>query len=158
MIGGQTTFEPVYSNVPLSCVPPMRPVVGANGLIDRLWNWSVDSPLFRLNRYVGTRDSSCLQSARLVGPSGRLSHCDEMSAKSPLDFIRPPSEPSKNKPGLFGATTSACWSGWMPCGETEFGWQQLPAGVGLVVASQVSSVNDAPASVEKRTPRPFVEK
>src|SRR5205823_842634 len=121
MICGQVVAEPEYSNVPLSCVPPIKLDVGFAGLIERLWNCNVESPSLRLVSCVGTRESSCLQSALLLGPSGRLSHCGEMSAKEPLDRMRPPSDPSKNNPGLFGATASACWSGWRPFGATAFG-------------------------------------
>src|SRR6266567_6798511 len=121
MICGHVVLEPEYSNVPLSCVPPIKPELGAAGLMERLWNCRVESPSLRLDSCVGTRDSNCLHSALLMGPSGRLSHCAEMSAKAPLDRMRPPSDPSKKRPGLLGATTSACWSGWMPFGATAFG-------------------------------------
>src|SRR5215216_6119300 len=60
MIIGQTTPEPAYSNVPLSCVPPMR-LLGSVGFAERLWNWIVDRPLLRLVIRVGTRERSCLQ-------------------------------------------------------------------------------------------------
>src|SRR5438552_19213731 len=79
-----------------------------------------------------------------------------MFEKAPSERTRPPSEPSKNRPGLVGLTTNPCWSGCIPFGAIGLGWQQLPGGVGLVVASHVMSVNDAPASVEERTPRRFV--
>src|SRR5215510_6015275 len=110
MICGQTTYPPVVSNVPLSCVPPIR-FFGSNRLTERLWNCSVESRLFRLYRYVGTRESSCWQSVSPPPESPRAAHWDETSAKAPLERIRPPSEPSKNILGLLGLTTSACWSG-----------------------------------------------
>ena len=40
----------------------------------------------------------------------------------------------------------------------EFGWQQVPGGVGFVVASHVISVNEAPASDDRRNARPLVLK
>src|SRR5438552_19029348 len=98
MICGHTTAEPVVSNVPLSWVPPCR-CLELSAATERLWNCSVESPLFRLYRKVGTRDSNCWQSARSPPLSPRLVHCEEISAKLPLERIRPPSEPSKNRPG-----------------------------------------------------------
>src|SRR5690348_15147699 len=92
MICGHVVGEPYVSHVPLSCVPPWR-CFGLSGATDRLWNCSVDRPSFRLDRRVGTAESNCLQSALLVAPSGRPSHCDEMSAKLPLVLTRPPSDP-----------------------------------------------------------------
>src|SRR5215208_5639999 len=87
---GQTTLEPPYSNVPLSCVPPMR-FFGSVGFADRLWNWSVERPLFRLVSVVGTRDSSCWHSARFAPVTPRVAQSPEVSAKSPLERTRPPS-------------------------------------------------------------------
>src|SRR6516164_317872 len=111
MICGHTTAEPVVSKVPLSCVPPCR-CFGLSGATDRLWNCNVESPLFRLNKREGTLDSSCWQSARFAPLSPRyVVHCDEISEKLPLERMSPPSEPSKNRPGFVGLTTSACWSG-----------------------------------------------
>src|SRR5436189_4366224 len=46
---------PFGSHVPLSWVPPMRSAESV-GLTDRLWNWSVDRPLFSPLISVGTRD------------------------------------------------------------------------------------------------------
>src|SRR6266542_3729897 len=154
MICGQTTDEPVVSNVPLSCVPPCR-CFASSAATDRLWNWSVESPLFMLYRYDGTADSSCWQSVRPEPVRPRSVHCDEMSANSPLERISPPSVP-KIAALVPGISTMACESGCWPFGATAFGWQQLPAGVGFVVASHVMSVNDAPASVERMNARPFV--
>src|SRR5438552_11529384 len=156
MICGHTTAEPVVSNVPLSCVPPCR-CLESSAATERLWNCKVESPLFRLERWLGTCDKSCWQSARSspLSPRG-LVHCAEMFANAPSERTRPPSEPSKKRPGLPGLTTNPCWSGCIPFGAIGLGWQQLPGGVGFVVESHVMSVNDAPASVERRTPRPFV--
>src|SRR5262249_26367778 len=125
---------------------------------ETLWNWMVESPLFMLWRCFGTRDRSCWQSKRSSPLSvvRRVVHCDEMFLKLPSERTRPPSEPSKKRSGLFGLTTNACWSGCIPTGATGLAWQQLPGGVGGVVESHVMSLNDAPASVEERTPRPFV--
>ena len=53
----------------------------------------------------------------------------------------PPSFVSKNCNGLFGFVTIACWSGWSP-----FGWSES-------VPSNVMSVPDTPASVERITAR-----
>src|SRR6187551_2929362 len=61
-----TTLDPVVDHVPLSCVPPMM-FFGSCGLTEKLWNWSVDSPLFRLKMYDGTRERSCWQIARFAG-------------------------------------------------------------------------------------------
>src|SRR5215471_8996000 len=117
----------------------------------------VEIPLFKLERCAGTWDRSWWQSARSVPLSPRmLAHCDEMSLNAPSERTRPPSEPSKKRPGLPGLTRNACWSGCIPFGAIGLGWQQLPGGVGAVVESHVMSVHDAPASVERRTPRPFV--
>src|SRR5438132_999568 len=69
----------------------------------------------------------------------------------------PPSG-SKNMPVLFGLTTSACWSGWIPFGAYGVGSQQEPAGAGAVVASHVMSVNFSPAFVDRSTARPFERK
>src|SRR6266540_4245748 len=109
MICGQTTEEPYVSNVPLSCVPPCR-CFGLSGATERLWNWSVESDLFMLYRYVGTAERSCWQSARFAPLSPRAAHCDEMSAKLPLDRISPPSVP-KIAASLPGISTIACESG-----------------------------------------------
>src|SRR5215213_5222380 len=156
MICGQTTDEPVVSNVPLSCVPPWR-CFGLSAATDRLWNCSVERPLFRSYSCVGTAESSCLQRAMLVGPSGRVSHCPEMSAKLPLVRTRPPSEP-KIAESVPGIATMACSSGCIPFGANAFGLQHWPARFGVVVASHVMSVKFAPASVERRNARPLVAK
>src|SRR4029453_14967248 len=142
MICGQTTADPVVSNVPLSCVPPIR-FLESNGLTDRLWNCSVDRPLFKLNRCEGTRESSCWHNVKPFPVRPRAAHCAETSVKSPLERMSPPSEPSKNKYGLPGCVTIACWSGWMPFG------------VSGDEASQLMSVKLAPASVDSKTPRLF---
>src|SRR6516164_10550344 len=117
----------------------------------------VEIPLFKLERCAGTWDRSCWQSARSVPLSPRAPvHCLKRFANAPSERTKPPSEPSKKRPGLLGLTTNPCWSGCNPFGEIGLGWQQLPGGVGGVVESHVMSDHDAPASVERRTPRPFV--
>src|SRR5438093_1574214 len=75
-----------------------------------------------------------------------------------LPESKPASEASKNMPVLFGLTTRACWSGWIPFGAYGVGSQQEPAGAGSVVASHVMSVNFSPAFVDRSTARPFERK
>jgi hypothetical protein len=43
----------------------------------------------------------------------------------------------------------------MPFGAIGFGWQQLPGGVGFVVASHVISVKVTPESVDRINARPL---
>ena len=64
---------PLGSQVPLSCVPPIKSFE-SKGLTDRLWNWSVERPLFRPVSSVGTRDSSCWQIARFAALRLREAH------------------------------------------------------------------------------------
>src|SRR5512138_3676496 len=106
MICGHTTAEPVVSYVPLSCVPPCR-CFGLSPATEKLWNCSVDNPLFRLNRCFGTRESNCLHAVICEPESPRSSHWYETSLKSPLDRTMPPSDPEKNMYGLSGCVTSA---------------------------------------------------
>src|SRR4051812_35906096 len=134
---GHTTPEPPVSQVPLSCVPPWM-FFGSVGLTEKLWNWSVDSPLFRLVSFPGTRDSSCWQSARLAPVSPRVAHSAEVSTNSPLERTRPPSEPKKATFGFDGTVTIACWSGCIPFGNP----------FASAVASRVTSEKLTPASVE----------
>src|SRR5262245_3321545 len=124
MICGQVTAEPFVSSVPLSCVPPWM-CFGLSGATERLWNWSVESPLLRVKRCEGTADSNCWHVARLIGPRGRLLHCGEMSENVPLDRTSPPSEP-KMAPFVPGISTIAWLSGCMPLGAIGFGWQHEP--------------------------------
>src|SRR5512139_1537301 len=86
------TGLPVDSHVPLSCVPPWTSFT-LNGFTDRLWNWSVDSPLFMLSSFDGIAESICLQrsSAAPVKPLFGSSHQEERSTNSPLERITPPS-------------------------------------------------------------------
>src|SRR5262245_28892535 len=79
MIWGQTTAEPFVSSVPLSCVPPWR-CLGLSGATERLWNWSVERPSFRLDNWVGIRESSCWQSARSSPLNPRDEHCEDVLA------------------------------------------------------------------------------
>src|SRR6266446_7507017 len=95
IVCGQVTAEPVVSNVPLSCVPPCTSFAFA-GFTERLWNWRVCSPLFRLVQVVGARDKSCLQRLSDGSERPRPSQRPEISVNVPSDRIRPPSEPSKN--------------------------------------------------------------
>src|SRR4051812_7564849 len=171
-----------FDHVPLSCVPP-RTSQSLNGLIATLMNWSV-LEYFRLmwSILVGTRDRSRAQFVRLAAPSPPRSfelQCAEMSAKSPVVRMRPPSEPSKIWVGLAGLTAMTCWSGWIPPGahrHVKPGFTKLASCVsapsehqsaGLFCASNVRSVNvrftpgpgaeasGSPAVVEYSTARPF---
>src|SRR5207237_2282784 len=51
--------------VPLSCVPPMTSLALCT-FSDRLWNWSVPSPLFIVEIVVGTFFSQFWQSVRFA--------------------------------------------------------------------------------------------
>src|SRR5262245_3002926 len=117
MVCGQTTLDPVVSNVPLSCVPPCTSFEFP-GLTERLWNCSVCRPLFRLVYEPGAADSSCLHRLKFGSTRLRPSHLAEMSTSVPSERMSPPSSPSQYCSGLFGFTTSACWSGcrpsWLP--------------------------------------------
>ena len=64
----------MYWNVPLSCVPPCRRFCGRCALTDRLWNCSVDRPLFMLTSWFGTRLSRLLQKAMSAAFRPRVSH------------------------------------------------------------------------------------
>src|SRR6185369_8417718 len=114
MICGQTLGEPLYWNVPLSCVPPCRRFWGRFVLADRLWNCNVDSPLFMFTSWFGTRLSRLLQYAVLAAFIPRVSHFADMSAKLPSERTTPPSEPVMNCSGLPGTVTMACSSGCSP--------------------------------------------
>src|SRR3954469_12719726 len=81
-VSGQTTLEPLVSNVPLSCVPPCTFFEFA-GLTDRCWNCSVCSPLFMLVYAPGTAESSDLHWASAAPDSGRESHRDDVSTSVP---------------------------------------------------------------------------
>src|SRR5437764_3165520 len=142
MICGHTLDEPLYSNVPLSCVPPMRLFCGFFGSTDRLWNCRVLSPLFRSASWFGTRQRSDLQYAVSAAFRPRESHLDETSANLPSEIWMPPSSPTMNCDGLPGTVTSACWSGCMASA-----WFGSP--------SWVRSLQVAPASVDSSTARPL---
>src|SRR6266498_5489758 len=103
IVFSHVTVSPADCHVPLSCVPPCRSVTSC-GLTERLWNWSVDRPLFRLVSFDGMRESSCLQRTSLSPLSPRLgsSHHEERSTNSPLERITPPSPASMNWNGSFG--------------------------------------------------------
>src|SRR5262249_32200761 len=106
----------VPSHVPLSCVPPCRSD-GFAGLIETLWNCSVDSPAFRVVSVVGIAFSMFVHAALLAAPRPRWLQSfvpfAEPSMRTPLERIRPPSEPSQNWSGFDGGVTIACWSGWI---------------------------------------------
>src|SRR6266550_6430076 len=111
MICGHTCDEPPYSNVPLSCVPPIRLFFGLFGSTDRLWNCSVARPPFSVVSWLGTCDRSDLQYALSAVLSPRESHLYDTSAKLPSDRMTPPSDPAMNCSGLPGTVTRSCWSG-----------------------------------------------
>src|SRR5512143_897813 len=135
---------PSDSQVPLSCVPPWRTLTLC-GLTERLWNWSVVSPLLRLWSSDGIRESICLQrsSEAPLSPRFGSSHHEERSTNTPLERITPPSLVSMNWNGLPGTVTIECWSGCSPLGCNGS------------VPSKVMSVPLTPASVERTTPRLF---
>ena len=120
--------EPVYENVPLSCVPPSSSPVGLAGLNDSDWNWIVFSPSLsgviarrdRRSAAAGSRPGRPARAARRRGrcrsrasasrrPRTRCAGCARRSRTTP------PSEPTNAMPGSAGSNTTACWSGWMPC-------------------------------------------
>src|SRR6478672_13395707 len=86
MICGHSSDEPLYSNVPLSCVPPMRLFCGCLGSNEKLWNCSVTRPLFRTVVWSGPRHRSDWQYATFAGTVLRLAHSSEASANLP--FVR----------------------------------------------------------------------
>src|SRR4051812_2136675 len=139
---GQTTEEPLVSNVPLSCVPPCTFFEFA-GFTDRCWNCSVCRPLFMFVYAPGTAESSDLHCGSCAAVRWRESHRADVSTRVPSDRIRPPSEPSMNWSGLPGMVTSACWSGCRPFGVVGD------------VASCVRSVQCSPPSRESSTARAF---
>src|SRR5919108_2876554 len=100
-------MDPYVSNVPLSCVPPCT-CLKLSAATDTLWNCKVESPLLRLYKFAGTRERSCWHRAKLAPARLRLAHCAEISVKVPVERIKPPSEPAKNKSGLLGLTTNPC--------------------------------------------------
>src|SRR5205814_9353172 len=99
--------EPLYWNVPLACVPPCRRLDGFCRLAERLWNCSVDSPLFMLTSWFATLLSKLLHSAVSAAFSPRVSHLYEMSTRLPSERTTPPSEPTMNCSGLPGTATIA---------------------------------------------------
>src|SRR5215211_3548231 len=105
----RTLLPGMFSQVPLSCVPPCRRLL-LRGSTDRLMNWSVFRPSFTLSSLDGTRDSICLHRASSAASSPRFgsSHHDERSTNDPLERITPPSLLSMNRNGLFGCVTKSC--------------------------------------------------
>src|SRR3954447_9514680 len=96
------------SHVPLSCVPP----ISVEPLVAIPWNCRVDRPAFIVVSFVGTAESCCRQDVVYTPlPVGQFA---DASATWPLEWMSPPSDPSKNRSGLAGSTSSVCWSGWMP--------------------------------------------
>src|SRR5262245_66632162 len=94
MICGHTLREPLYWNVPLSCVPPCSRFCGRWALTERLWNCSVDRPLFMFTSWLGTRPSRLLQSALSSALSPRVSHFAAVSATLPYERTTRPAEPA----------------------------------------------------------------
>src|SRR6202158_5427738 len=156
MVWFQTLRLPVYSQVPLSCVPPCSSPVGFCGLAARCWNCSVFSPLFRLKSCVGMAERSRRQVLMLlpVGKSPRWSHWDDASTYAPLERTRPPSDPSNQTFGFPGRNTSACWSGWMPLGVVG----DVASNVISVKVRLLCAGSGSPAVVERIKARPFDRK
>src|SRR5712691_9597412 len=129
----------VKACVPLSWVPPMMSLSGSCALTERLWYWSVPSPLFSDEMVVGTFDSQLVQWMRLFGERPRPEHWPETSEKEPSSRQRPPSFAMKTMLGSSGVAAIACSSGCRltPC------------------VSIVMSVKLAPASAERWIARPF---
>ena len=102
------------------CRPAAR--LTLNGLTERLWNCSVESPLFMpssLRRHarqqlLAAAKARLGEAARIVAPRRDVGELRRSSASTP------PSLTSKNWNGLAGLVTSACWSGCRP-----FGWQDV---------------------------------
>src|SRR5437899_10951150 len=107
MICGQICVEPLYWNVPLSCVPPCSRFFGCCALTERLWNCSVLTPRFIEISWFGTRESSDWQSAVSAASRPRDAHLDETSASWPSERMSPPSDPAKERYGLPGTVASA---------------------------------------------------
>src|SRR5947209_19333721 len=131
----------LYDQVPLSCEPPITSVLGCWGLIARLWNCTVASPLFRLNISVGTAFNQLWQSVKSAPASPLLAQPPDASLKTPLVRTRPPSEPRKAISEFPGAKAIPCWSGCIPSGGD--------------CMSSVRSVKLTPASVKRCTVHPF---
>src|SRR5437588_6749046 len=102
MICGHTWDDPLYSNVPLSCVPPIRLFWGLFGSADRLMNCSVSRPALMSVSWFGTLDRRDLQYALSAAFIPRESHLYETSAKLPSERRTPPSEPVMNCAQLPG--------------------------------------------------------
>ncbi len=102
---------PLKAWVPLSCVPPMMSLSGFCTFSDRLWNWSVPSPLFIVKIVVGTLESQFLQSSPSLPVIGRGAHRLETSVNVPSSLQKPPSFAMKTMFGLPGTEAIACWSG-----------------------------------------------
>src|ERR1700687_2445361 len=151
MVWFQTLRLPVYSQVPLSWVPPCSSPVGFCGLAARCWNCSVLSPLFRLKSRVGIAERSLPQVVWLAGPMERLAHWDDASTYAPLERTRPPSDPSNQTFGFPGRNTSACWSGWMPFGVVA----DVASNVMSGKVRPLGEGSGSPAVVERMTARPF---
>src|SRR3984893_15158061 len=151
MVWFQTFRLPVYSQVPLSCVPPCSSPVGFWGVGARCGNCSVLSRLFRLKSRVGMAESSRWQVKWLAGPITRPAPWDDASTYAPLERTRPPSDPSNQTFGFPGRKTNACWSGWMPFGVVT----EVASHVRSVKVRLLCAGSGSPAVVERRTARPL---
>src|SRR5438034_10657858 len=81
--------------VPLSCVPPSRSCSGFAGLSDRLWYWSVPSPLFSEVIEVGIFSSHIRQSILSAPVRQRALHWIEAFVNEPFSLQTPPSSALK---------------------------------------------------------------
>src|SRR5438309_2474656 len=75
--------------VPLSCVPPMMSLSGFCTLTERLWYWSVPSPLFIVDVVVGTFDSQLTQSVLSAPERPRDAQSPEALLNEPLSLQKP---------------------------------------------------------------------
>src|SRR5260370_7989236 len=80
-------FAGLEACVPLSCVPPMMSWSGFCTLTDRLWNWSVPSPLFSVAIVVGTAESQCWQSGSSAPVRLRVLHLLDTSVNPSLEEL-----------------------------------------------------------------------
>ena len=103
------------SHVPLSCVPPCS-MFALCGLTDRLWNWSVRSPLFSPSSFDGTRESICLQRASVgrepavVAPRRDVAEVAVRAHDAAVVRLEELERVARGR-------DETCWSGW-----SAFGW------------------------------------
>src|SRR5262245_10486534 len=150
MVCVQTLACPLYSHVPLSCVPPWTSPVGSNGLTDTLMNCRVMSPSFSEKIFDGTADNRRLHVSMLAAPIGRSAHWLVMSTYPPLDRTTPPSDVLHQMSGFVGWNASSCWSGWIPYGAGTCASDVMSVNVRSLCAGSGS-----PAVVDRRTARAF---